>query len=332
MFIRNKSRLAYLATVLLFAAASSRAADSLYFNQSISNGGFIQSAGGRYSLVMQKDGNLIMYRADGSIRYRMPGNGAAAVMQGDGNFVEYTRDGIPLWYTGTGTGLRNHLTIQDDGDLVVFSPGPSVRVLWSLGTDSVFGDPKNVGDVIGRDLASTGAGLLGHLGIWDGKEVFNVGPPTNGNNAVHIDSLFDFKHILTNTGTVATYWGASTFKIPPGTIHMTGCWETSCPIAGSIATADARYSIALRLMQIYRIGADYTITAYYQRSLPPWGNRYPGQRGLYRCDTFVIDALRQSTYYHYPTSEQSTWINRWNNLNDDAKTPSFVFDKLKSFQ
>lgn len=57
----------------------------------------------RTRLVMQGDGNLVLYR-DGRPLWNTgtPGNpGAWAVLQGDGNFVVYTAAGRPLWHTGT---------------------------------------------------------------------------------------------------------------------------------------------------------------------------------------------------------------------------------------
>lgn len=331
MRMRHSLAASYAVMLLCFLSGPVHAADTLYTNQTLSNGGYIQSAQGLYTLVMQTDGNLVIYRSDGSVRFATMKFGAFALMQSDGNFVQYTSTNAPLWATNTGgTGPANILKIHDDGDLVVYAQNGS-RV-WSLGTDPAFGDPSKVADVLGRDLAFTGAGYLGHLGIWDGNRVFEVGPPTSGTNAVHITSLFDFKHTPTNTGGNATYWGTVSYKIPSGSIYMTGCWETTCPVANSVVSADARYSVALRLMQIYRIGADYTATASYTRSLAAY-NGYPTQRGRYRCDTFIKDALKQSTYYHTPyTSDQSTWVNRWNDLDGGLTTPQAVYNKLKTFQ
>lgn len=323
-----------LSIFLCFASTLCNAADTLWTNQYISNGGYIQSPGGLYTLVMQADGNLVMYRSDGSVRYVMANNGAYAVMQADGNFVEYNSVGTPLWHTHTDNGVQSHLTIQDDGDLVIFSPGiPYIPSFWRLGTDPAFGDPAKVGDVVGRDLAFTGAGYLGHLGVWDGSQIFEAGPPASGStNAIHITSIFDFKHTPTNTGGNATYWGTATYNIPAGNITMTSCWEPSCTnYPTATVTAASRYSVALRLMQIYRIGADYTAGAAYTRSLPSW-QPLPMQRGVYRCDTLVVDALQQTTFWVGPNSAQSTWTARWNDLNNGAKTPSNIYNKLKTFQ
>lgn len=322
---------------LFVFSVSSYAGDTLNMNEALSNNGFIQSADGKYKLIMQGDGNLVMYRADWSVRWSpMTNRGSFAVMQSDGNFVVYASGNVPLWHTGTYGGIfgNYYLTIHDDGDLSITAKnGQIILGVWSLGRDPKYSaNPTLVGDVVGRDLAFFGAGYLGHLGIWDGGQVFNVGPPTTGTNAVHINSMYDFRNTITNVGTVASYWGTASYNIPPGSIGMYGCWDTICPIYNGTVSAEARYSVALNLMRIYRVGADYTAYAIYTRALMQY-NGYPLQRGKYRCDTFVIDAIRPSTYF-YPTKnkEQTTWANRWSDLNGGLVTPSSIFNKLKTYK
>jgi hypothetical protein len=91
---------------------------------------------GRTVLIMQSDGNLVLYRVD---------NGAAlfssntagqpvthAVMQADGNFVCYDANGHAHWATGTNGHPGAQLLIQDDGNLVVYGPGQTP--LWASNT------------------------------------------------------------------------------------------------------------------------------------------------------------------------------------------------------
>jgi hypothetical protein len=91
---------------------------------------------GRTFLIMQSDGNLVLYRVD---------NGAAlfssntwgqpvthAVMQDDGNFVCYDANGHAHWATGTNGNPGAQLLIQDDGNLVVY--GPRQIPLWASNT------------------------------------------------------------------------------------------------------------------------------------------------------------------------------------------------------
>lgn len=328
----------FLAVMVLAAAVPSRAAadDTLHLFQMIDKNlstALVSKPMGYYALVMDPDGTLLIRRTDHSVRHVLGRGGDFAVMQGDGNFVMYRNPGQALWWTGTHTGYPNTVTLHDDGDLAVYSPGPNSRKLWNLGSDHIWPGPKRVGDVLGRDLAFNGAGYLGHLGIWDGKRIYEVGPPKSGNNAVHInDSVFDFKHVRTNAGTFASYWGTVSYKIPGGKISMTACFDISCPYL-SRTEAEARYSIHERLLQIYRIGADYVATGVYRRARPRYGENSIPERGAYRCDTFVIDALEQTTFYIPPkNTEQQTWTDRWGTLRHGVITPKAVYDALKSYQ
>lgn len=164
--------IAIIVGVALSAAAQGQ--NYLSANSTLQNGQYIQSLQGKYKLIMQTDGSLVMYRSDGSIRYSMKKYGWIAVMQADGNFVEYNGAMSPIWATNTAGNPNSILAIQDDGNLVVYSPsGP----IWSIGAEVSFGNPTQVGDVVGRDLNVPGMSWAGHLGIWDGQRVLDVGPP-----------------------------------------------------------------------------------------------------------------------------------------------------------
>jgi len=93
-------------------------------------GASLKSSNGTYSLVMQDDGNLVIYESGGvaiwsTFTQTSPG---FAIMQHDGNFVLYERDGVmPFWATGTDA-PNSKLTLQDTGNLAVVSP--LGRPLW----------------------------------------------------------------------------------------------------------------------------------------------------------------------------------------------------------
>lgn len=95
----------------------------------------LTSPSGKLNLIMQGDGNLVLYAPGGSARWdtATDGNaGAYAVMQGDGNFVVYTATGTALWETqtkGTGTAFAQ---IQDDGNFVLYTSAP--KSTWQSGT------------------------------------------------------------------------------------------------------------------------------------------------------------------------------------------------------
>jgi hypothetical protein len=84
-------------------------------------GDFVRSSGGEYKLVMQQDGNLVLYRGSEPLWSSQTGgsSGAFAAMQEDGNLVVY-RGKTPLWASNTDTpGAR--LAVQDDGNLVIYA-------------------------------------------------------------------------------------------------------------------------------------------------------------------------------------------------------------------
>jgi hypothetical protein len=97
-------------------------------------------------LVMQPDGNLVMYRKrDGaaiwsSRTYGHPG--AYAVMQSDGNLVVYRKGGGPttggsLWASNTSGHSGAYAVMQDDGNLVVYRKGGGPTTggsLWASNT------------------------------------------------------------------------------------------------------------------------------------------------------------------------------------------------------
>src|SRR5262245_1067022 len=95
-------------------------------------GQFRQSADGRFRLVYQVDGNLVLYQGwnplwDSRTQSTNPG---FAVMQGDGNFVVYDSTG-PVWWSGTGT-PGAFLVVQNDGNMVIYSAFGSP--LWATNT------------------------------------------------------------------------------------------------------------------------------------------------------------------------------------------------------
>lgn len=105
----------------------------------------IRSPNGKYSLIMQRDGSLVMYRSDGSVRYRMAKHGSYAILQWDGNFVEYDQSGKVLWNTETGGKCcPSYLQIYDSGNLALRGPWPNVfptYTFWSIGDDPFPGVP-----------------------------------------------------------------------------------------------------------------------------------------------------------------------------------------------
>lgn len=107
-------------------------------NQALGRGQAAVSCGGGVSFVHQGDGNVVVYDAGrgGRAVWASGTNGRATdalVMQGDGNLVLYAPGGRPIWSTGTHGKPNTVLAVQDDGNVVLYAPG--ARAVWASGTN-----------------------------------------------------------------------------------------------------------------------------------------------------------------------------------------------------
>jgi len=90
------------------------------------------SPDGRFRLVYQGDGNLVLYD---DVQHApawwsgTTGRSAGLVgMQGDGNLVIYDASITPLWMSGTAANTNSRLVLQADGNLVVYAADG--RAMW----------------------------------------------------------------------------------------------------------------------------------------------------------------------------------------------------------
>lgn len=98
----------------------------------------IISPNGTTELVMQRDGNLVVYH-NGLATWTTPssvigsGSNNQLIMQSDGNLVIYSGPNLtnPVWSTGT-SGSNLYLAVQDDGNVVIYNQ--SGQAMWSTGT------------------------------------------------------------------------------------------------------------------------------------------------------------------------------------------------------
>ncbi|AGA28044.1 S8 family serine peptidase [Singulisphaera acidiphila] len=90
----------------------------------------ISSPNGRFQLLMQTDGNLVVYGPSGAVWSTNTGGhpGAVVLMQTDGNLVVYNNSGTPIWSTGTHGRAGAYLVLQNDGKLKLIHNG---SVIWS---------------------------------------------------------------------------------------------------------------------------------------------------------------------------------------------------------
>ncbi|MFI6444103.1 hypothetical protein [Kitasatospora sp. NPDC050543] len=88
------------------------------------------SPSGRSRVVMQWDGNVVLYR-DGKAIWAAPGaipNGDHLVMQWDGNLVLYAADNRPIWWSHTEGHPGAELTVYNEGAIAVELNG---KILWT---------------------------------------------------------------------------------------------------------------------------------------------------------------------------------------------------------
>lgn len=107
--------------------------------EGLGNGRTLNSCDGRFSLVMQRDSNLVLYRNPIIYLYngqalwssntaRNNGRNTSAFLQPDGNFVVYDdpwNSWVPLWNSGTPGYWNSWLALQNDGNMVLYYPGGS---------------------------------------------------------------------------------------------------------------------------------------------------------------------------------------------------------------
>lgn len=105
---------------------------------SLNRGDELRSCSGEYTLMMQTDGNLVLYRgADVAANAQWATgtygrDGAVAVMQKDGNFVLYNSHGQEaedaLWSSKTNPNAGAFLKLEDSGELKVLLDD---QALWT---------------------------------------------------------------------------------------------------------------------------------------------------------------------------------------------------------
>lgn len=113
---------------------SSSNCGTLTANQSLASNQSLVSCDGRFNLIMQGDGNLVLYEGSTVLWASNTVNSAAtkATMQGDGNFVLYTASGSPVWASNTAGNSGAKIQLQNDGNLVIYSA--SGAALWASNT------------------------------------------------------------------------------------------------------------------------------------------------------------------------------------------------------
>jgi hypothetical protein len=94
----------------------------------------VRSADGRFSLVVQLDGNIVLYGPSGALwvaPYTWGRGSTTLTMQTDGNLTVRGPENELIWQSGTGGNPGARFVVQDDGNLVIYSGWTAV---WNSGT------------------------------------------------------------------------------------------------------------------------------------------------------------------------------------------------------
>ena len=88
----------------------------------------ITSPNGRHFLVLQQDGNLVLYSFGQPKFASNTSTGSRVWLQGDGNFVLYDASSRPVWASNTTGSTGTRIVIEDNGQAVLY--GESYAKLW----------------------------------------------------------------------------------------------------------------------------------------------------------------------------------------------------------
>jgi len=97
--------------------------DVLNVGEALLQNQFLQSKDGRFKLILQSDGNLVIYNSDQPIWHSNTWGKpyiTRCVMQSDGNLVLYDNNSIPHWHSNTWGKPITRCVMQSDGNLVLY--------------------------------------------------------------------------------------------------------------------------------------------------------------------------------------------------------------------
>lgn len=135
----------------------------------LANNEYLESTNGNYRLYLQGDGNLVL--RDWATRDSLWSTGTQGtsasklVLQNDGNLVLYTSDNSSVWASNTVGSGATILVLHDDGTLAMYQSNDRVWAVNDQGSDNDGGDDDS-GDDNGNDDNSgdNSSGEVTHVG------------------------------------------------------------------------------------------------------------------------------------------------------------------------
>jgi hypothetical protein len=100
---------------------------ALGLNDTLTPGQSLTSPGGAFIAALQGDGNFVVYRVGNNTALWASNTfgkgGVKLIMQNDGNLVLYTASNQPVWASNTAGKGTSFARMQDDGNFVVYIQG-----------------------------------------------------------------------------------------------------------------------------------------------------------------------------------------------------------------
>ncbi len=173
----------------------------------------VSSCDGRFSLLQQSDGNLVLYGPVGKAMWSTSGqtvDGYALVMQSDGNAVQYSAYGRADWNAGTSGHPGARLVVQPDGNLVVYDGGTALWATLTFGSADMPTSPT-------QPLPAKPAAACGEIKAGEGL--------ARGQSVVSCDGRFtltmqDDGNLVLRTLDGKAHWASSTVAAVGYTLTM----------------------------------------------------------------------------------------------------------------
>jgi hypothetical protein len=145
---------------------------TLYAGQELTAGQQLWSSNGEYEVVMQGDGNLVLYQGGTALWATYTSGDNHVIMQGDGNLVVYSANGVAQWNSGT-SGANFYVVIQVDSNFVIYSPTNGAQ--WDYGSGLI---SSGGGSSVGQKIVNAAASQAGIQYCYGGGNQF--GPTSTG--------------------------------------------------------------------------------------------------------------------------------------------------------
>ncbi|MGH9054388.1 MAG: hypothetical protein ACRDYY_00755 [Acidimicrobiales bacterium] len=174
----------------------------------MSQGDYLLSPGGAYQLMMQTDGNLVLYY--GGTALWATGTYAPsddyALLQTDGNLVIYTSSAA-IWASNTAQEPGDGLYVQDDGNVVIYQGSTA---LWNTATAA------NIRDCWVADNCNRGEFA------WEALSIYPQSPYNGANGAMTMAGNFSVLTWEDAENTAAACNPLATTQVEPGSYPLPG--------------------------------------------------------------------------------------------------------------